>query len=85
MAPNLQQVSRPPTEDYQMFIYGLKCIFCHHALENLGIQNGVMSTKCTHCGHISKPKARQIPQNTFYSKFANKNIQVQYNAKATKW
>lgn len=64
-----------------MYIYGLKCIFCQHALENLGIENGVLNTKCSNCGHISKPKPRDIAQNVIYNKFHNKSVQVEYTTK----
>lgn len=63
-----------------MFIFGLKCLFCSGALETLSIQDGVMSTKCSHCGHLSRPKPIEV-KNTVYSRFANKKIEVQYNAK----
>lgn len=41
-----------------------------------------MATKCSHCGHISKPKlAIDTSKNVIYSKFAGKKVEVQYNAK----
>lgn len=64
-----------------MFIFGLKCIFCGNALNTLGIESGVMSTRCTGCGHVSNPKPKDLSQNVVYSKFANKKIEVQYSAK----
>jgi transcription elongation factor Elf1 len=67
-----------------MYIFGLKCCYCSHALESLGIENGVLSTKCSSCGHVSRPKQKDLSKNTVYSKFANKTVEVQYSAKHSK-
>ena len=67
-----------------MYIFGLKCIYCQHSLESLGIENGVLSTKCSHCGHVSRPKHKDISKNTVYSRFANKSVEVQYSAKISR-
>lgn len=64
-----------------MYIYGLKCLYCQHALQSLGIENDVLFTKCSHCHHISRPKQIETLKNVIYSRFSKKNVEVQYNAK----
>lgn len=80
-APKLQQGKLPTYKGLPMYIFGLKCVYCSHALESLGIENGVLSTKCSHCGHVSRPKHKDLSKNTVYSRFANKTVEVQYSAK----
>ncbi len=77
----LQQGKHPTYRGLPMYIFGLKCIYCSFPLESLGIENGVLSTKCSHCGHVSRPKHKDLSKNTVYSRFANKSVEVQYSAK----
>lgn len=64
-----------------MYIFGIKCIYCKGSLDVLNFNDSVLSTKCAQCGHISKPKPVDFSQNLIFSKFANKKVEVQYNAK----
>jgi hypothetical protein len=81
MAPNLQPGKRPTYKGAPMYIFGLKCNYCDGSLNVLNMQNSVLSTKCTKCGHISNPKPIDFSHNLVYSKFANKKVEVQYSAK----
>lgn len=62
-----------------MKIFGGHCLLCNGDLEMLQVVNGAIHTRCISCNHISRPEIKSIKQNTVYSQFARKSVDVEYS------
>ena len=62
-----------------MKMFGAQCGFCKGELEMLQIVNGAIHTRCVQCNHIGRPEIKAISNNSVYSRFAGKSVDVEYS------